>query len=636
MPPSSNSRNGSNARSSSSSGGSQQWRKLRGYAFDPILSQQFETAGINEIVFKVSWERLDPGPIGEYIEVIDYDPASGAYYEPVNLDDPMILGGDGLDPEESNPQFHQQFVYAVAMTTIRNFETALGRKIFWTRVDKTKPAGHWDIFVPQLRIYPHAFRAANAFYSPERKALVFGYFPASANPTGVQLPGGIVFTCLSHDIIAHETTHSLLDTVLPRYLDSTNPDVLAFHEGFADIVALLQHFSFPEVLHHQISKTRGDLASQSLLGELAQQFGQASGLYGGLREAIGRLNDKGKWVPLEPDPTAYEKTSEPHERGSILVAALFEAFIAMYRERISDLMRIATGGSGILPAGALPPDLTKRLAREAARSAQHLLTMCIRALDYCPPIDISFGDYLRALITADVELVPEDEHHYRVAIIEAFRRRGLYPRDLRTLSEQSLHWPSGDQLDDDARKTIAILADRLRNVAEKSHFHEPRSTTFNFLRDFRKALHELIQPSIGKKLLGNIEEITGLALDPRKRKIDGLPISPQGGYMFEVHSVRPVRRRGPGGEEVDNIVLSLTQTRTVPRNGINYNMPGGCTLLLDLETKSLRYAISKSVADPRRVAAFERFIDGDISAAAVGLTKSKEPIAQLHMIASLL
>jgi quinol monooxygenase YgiN len=613
--------------------GTPQWRKLRGYAFDPILSQQFETAGINEIVFKVPWEELEPGPVGEYIEVIDYDPASAAFYEPVDLDDQQIVGGDGLDPEESNPQFHQQFVYAVAMTTIRNFEDALGRKIFWTREEKNKPAGRRDTFVPRLRIYPHAFRAANAFYSPERKALVFGYFPASANTTGVQLPGGIVFTCLSHDIIAHETTHSLLDTVLPRYLDSTNPDVLAFHEAFADIVALFQHFSFPDVLHHQISKTRGDLASQSLLGELAQQFGQASGLYGGLREAIGRVNERGKWVPLEPDPRAYEQTDEPHERGSILVAALFDSYLTMYRERVADLMRIATGGSGVLPAGALPPDLTKRLAKEASRTAQHLLTMCIRALDYCPPVDITFGDYLRALITADVDLVPEDEHHYRVAIIEAFRRRGIYPRNLRTLSEQSLHWPSGKQLDDDGRKTIALLAEKLSKVAEKSHFHEPREMTFDFLREFRKAIHELIQPTIGKKILGNLEDITGLRLDPRREKIDGLEISPQGGYKFEVHSVRPVRRHGPDGEEVHNIVLSITQHRTVPRNGINYNMLGGCTLLLDLETQSLRYAICKSIGDPQRVNLFERWIDGDITA--VGLTKINEPIAHLHLSASL-
>ncbi|HJX98589.1 MAG TPA: hypothetical protein VJ281_06910 [Chthoniobacterales bacterium] len=615
--------------------GTPQWRKLRGYAFDPVLSQQFETAGMNEIVFKIPWEELNPGPVGDYVEVIDYDPASAAYYDPVDLDDPSIIGSDGLAPEESNPQFHQQFVYAIAMMTIRNFEAALGRKIFWTRRDETKPPGKCDTFVPRLRIYPHAFRAANAFYSPERKALIFGYFPASTNPTGVQLPGGIVFTCLSHDIVAHETTHSLLDTMLPRYLDSTNPDVLAFHEAFADIVALFQHFSFPEVLHHQISKTRGDLASQSLLGELAQQFGQASGLYGGLREAIGRVNELGRWQPLEPDPTAYETTSEPHDRGSLLVAALFDAYIAMYRERVADLMRIATGGSGILPAGALPADLINRLAKEAARSAQHLLTMCIRALDYCPPVDITFGDYLRALITADVDLVPEDPHHYRVAIIEAFRRRGLYPRDLRTLSEQSLHWPSGDQLDECGRDAISLLADKLRPLAARSHYREPRSTTFEFLREFRREIHDLLTPRIGRKILGNLEEITGLLLTPRRKKVLGLEISKKGGYSFEVHSVRPVRRHGPDGEEVDNIVLSITQKRSVQGHDGNwYYMLGGCTLLLDLDTLTLRYAIRKPLDDPHRIDAFQRFIDGDTSSAAVGLSTMKEPIAHLHLSAS--
>ena len=361
----------------STASSARQWRRLRGYAFDPGLSQQFETADINEIVFRVPWEELSLGPVGEYVEVVDFDPASDAYYEPVDLNDPLLLGSDGLAPDEGNPQFHQQFVYAVAMTTIRNFEEALGRRVLWTRRDETRPHGKWDSFVRRLRIYPHAFRGANAYYSPEKKALLFGYFPASAEARGAQLPGGMIFTCLSHDIVAHETTHALLDAILPKFLQPTNPDSLAFHEAFADIVALFQHFSFPEVLRHQIAKTRGDLASQSLLGELAQQFGQATGLYGGLREAIGRINEEGKWEQLEPDPAAYETQTEPHERGSLLVAAVFDAFLAIYRSRVADLMRIATGGSGVLPAGALPNDLTNRLTGEAAKSAQHILGICI-------------------------------------------------------------------------------------------------------------------------------------------------------------------------------------------------------------------------------------------------------------------
>ena len=66
--------------------------------------------------------------------------------------------------------------------------------------------------------------------------------------------------------------------------------------------------------------------------------------------------------------------------------------------------------------------------------------MCIRALDYCPAVDITFGEYLRALITADVDLVPDDRYGYRVAFMEAFRDRGILPRDVRTVSEETLAW----------------------------------------------------------------------------------------------------------------------------------------------------------------------------------------------------
>src|SRR5258705_10523452 len=112
-------------------------RRLRIFAFDPSLAQRTETAAIQEIVVTIPWERgpdggpLPAGPIGEYIEVVDVDPASGVVYPPVKLDDPNLLAQDGLSPSEGNPQFHQQMVYAVAMATIGHFERALGRVALW-------------------------------------------------------------------------------------------------------------------------------------------------------------------------------------------------------------------------------------------------------------------------------------------------------------------------------------------------------------------------------------------------------------------------------------------------------------------------------------------------------------------------
>src|SRR5262245_30052957 len=107
-------------------------RQLRILSFDPSLATRLETSTINELTANILWEDdLKPGPIGEYLEVVDADPASGVFYNPVDLNDHYLLAQDGLSPSESNPQFHQQMVYAVAMTTIRHFERALGRMAFW-------------------------------------------------------------------------------------------------------------------------------------------------------------------------------------------------------------------------------------------------------------------------------------------------------------------------------------------------------------------------------------------------------------------------------------------------------------------------------------------------------------------------
>ena len=157
--------------------------------------------------------------------------------------------------------------------------------------------------------------------------MLFGYFCTRRrrHRPGARLT---VFTCLSHDIIAHETTHAILDGMHRRFNEPSNPDVLAFHEAFADLVALFQHFSLPNVLRHQIAATRGDLASQNRLGELAQQFGQAIGKRGALRSAIGQVDEKtGEWTPATPDPDAYRRDMEPHTRGALLVAAVFDAFL---------------------------------------------------------------------------------------------------------------------------------------------------------------------------------------------------------------------------------------------------------------------------------------------------------------------
>jgi hypothetical protein len=372
----------------------------------------------NRLVIDVPNELLGPGPSGDRIEVIDFDGAHGCFYPPVNLDDPAILMQSGLEPAESDPRFHQQLLYGIAMKTLENFDRALGRRIEF----RTRKA-------EKLRLIPHAFHGANAFYSRDLNAVVFGYFRADKTDPGRNLPGQNVFTCLSHDIIVHEMTHAVVDRLRRFFHEPTNEDVLAFHEGFSDIVALFQHFTFSELLRSEIQRTASKLESAGPLVGLAQQFGEATGMGRALRSALG--DEQAKLSPT---------LIEPHDRGSILVAAVFDGFFTCYKKRINDLLRIATGGTGRLPRGDLHPDLVNRIATEAARTAQGVLNMCIRAFDYLPPVDVTFGDYLRALVTADYELLPGDEVGQRSAMIEAFRQRRIYPEGVTSLAEESLVW----------------------------------------------------------------------------------------------------------------------------------------------------------------------------------------------------
>ena len=609
------------------------YRRVRIYAVDPSLSTRLDTADINEATLKVRWEPLEPGPEGEYLKVTDTPIADQP--NAVNLDDARLLAQDGWAPSEGNPQFHQQMVYGVVMTTIENFERAMGRPLLWR--SRTNRDDEFDdgTFVQKLEARPHAFRQANAFYSPDEIALQFGYFDADASDPNDLVPGSRVYTCLSHDIVAHETTHAILDGMHRRFNEPTNPDVLAFHEAFADIVALLQHFTMRDFLEMEIARTRGDIEAESMLGSLAVQFGRATGGRGALREAIGSM-ENGVWKRGAPDPTELERRLTPHSRGAILVAAVFDAFIAIYKTRTQDLIRIYTGGTGVLPTGAIHPDLVKRLADEAAKSADHVLGMCIRALDYVPPVDVTFFEYLRGLITADFDLVTDDQHNYRVAFVEAFRRRGIYPVNidsptpdtLRTLSVDTVRWQGLDSSllasvhNAGIRKQYRAMVERLRRYANSCLYLKDRETLFNASRRERTELHAKLEEAFASVP----EFATELGLDPK--------------LSFEVHELRPAMRVSPDGRYVPQVIVAITQSMQVPADkdaGVPaHTFRGGSTLLVDLSVPEVKYRIVKRITSEsrrERTAAFVADAAKDPLRALFFGPDRKEPFAALHSLA---
>ena len=607
-----------------------QFRRLRVFSFDPLMAIELDSLGTEQITLELPWEFADgnliqPGPVGEYVEVIDCDPASGCVYPPIDLNHPHILAQDGIPVSEGDPRFHQQMTYAVAMNTILQFERALGRRALWSphlsRDEHGNLIPHPEAmpfeqqaeleFVQRLRIYPHAMRQANAYYHPEKKALLFGYFPAEGQEGDRNLPGGMIFTCLSYDVVAHETTHALLDGMHRYFVQPSNGDVFGFHEAFADIVALFQHFSHRDVLLKELARSRGEVGRESSLGVLAAQFGLATGHRGALRQYLGRKDPAtGRWSAIEPDPSAIRHVTEPHERGALLVAALFRAFSKIHENRVGDLRRIATGGTGQLPDGELHPDLVARMADEAAKSAEHMLTMCIRALDYVPPVDITFGEYLRALITADQDLIPEDARHYRASIVSAFRDWGIYPPDVRSLSVDNLLWAEPEI---GAHPDLREFLDTIR--VQDWDLSSDRRRAYERMKSNAKLFQDWLIAS-STVTIAEVESL-GLCFDQATAPLS-IRRDSEGRPAFKVHSFRPCRRIGPDHQQRTDFVVEIVQKRrgyydrdlqaSVDSGKVPFSdrqpdfaFRGGCTLLIDPREGRIRYCVRKPIGDDDRL-----------------------------------
>ena len=527
----------------------------------------------------VPYEPLEPGPAGLLFSVQHgamgedlrnllswtQDQATSWAGAPLNLDNLALALSGGLSPTTGDPRFASQMAYAVCQQIYEVFRRALGRNPSW---------GPWAAkriaqgFGPQLRIIPCSFKEANAFYDSEEGKLEFGYFAADETTSTQVLPGGLVLTALSSDIIAHELTHAILDGMRAEFMRDTHLDVAAFHEAFADIVALFNHFSHKELVEQAIGETRGEVNSDLLFG-LGKQFGEAiNGEAGGaLRRALKR--GEGPDSTIEPEGMyGGIAPREEHNRGSILVAAIFEAYLRAYRRRTEKLLRVIYA-SKPRDARDLSTEVVELLAEAAQNVAGHFLRICIRAIDYCPPVDIRFGTFLRALITADIDAVPDDTYGYRDAFITAFRRRNIAIKSVRDLSQDSLRWRPPD-----------IVETHIPKLA------------FNRLRFTDNGLNQPPPGEVERRANALGEFIVGA---PERLRVFGLH-APGGAYGdITIQSIRLAHRIGPDDIPRNDLVAEVTQERRAKGNVF----VGGSTVLIGMDG-NIRYLIRRRIDDLKR------------------------------------
>lgn len=380
-------------------------RKVRVVAQDPTLRGR--DGDILTSVIAIPAEQLDDGPHGHRVAVIDYDSTYQRFYEPWRDTTRPLDGALADDDIVNSPSFHALNAFALVMRTVARFERALGRRVAWG-------------FDGQLlNVVPHAFQEANAYYSREDNALLFGYFPAREGKDWI-------YTALSHDIIVHETTHALLDGIRTRYLDHAHPDQAGFHEGFADVIALLSALAMPDLVQQVLLNLgkehydgerlikRGSLNVQTLgalvLLRLAEQFGEElSGIRGEpLRRSIDLFS-----TAIDVHDAEF---GEPHRRGELLVAAMMQTFLSAWLERLE------ASGDRVGPVNVA------QAAQEANELAELMLDIAIKALDYAPPIDLQFEDFLSALLTSDQEIRPDDgKYNVRAQALKWFKKLSIVP-----------------------------------------------------------------------------------------------------------------------------------------------------------------------------------------------------------------
>ena len=541
-------------------------RQMTIIAQDPSVKVRGNSKKILMARISIPAKDLIAGPMGYRVQVIDYDSTTsqfnGSHELPISIskEPPAWQNGDARIVNDF--RFHAQNAYALVMKTLARFEFALGRRV------------GWSFGTHQLKVAPHGMLDANAFYSPSEEGLVFGYFEGGS--------GKNVYTCLSHDIVVHETTHALIDALRERYMDPSSPDQSAFHEGFADVIALLSVFSQRELVHQLLSPSSSPSngASPTLLHarDLTVEALKTSALFG-LADEMGQevSGIRGEALrhstTLTPDPKLLETPEflEPHRRGEIFVAAIMNGFISAWAARIS---KSGIPGQERYPIG--------RVAEEGADIAEALATMWIRALDYMPPVHLQFSDALSAALTGDLEVRPDDSRFdLRDHMTKAFRAFGIKPA---SSAPQGIWKPAPGGVRFDRVRFESMRTDRdevFRFIWDNRKILGLREGAYSEVLSVRPCVRVGLDGFVLRETVAEYYQVARLTSTELKRRGIKLPAD----YIAELDRNR--RLAGEDGVREDSVSEAMTP------------LYGGGVLVFD-EYGRLKYHVSNDVFGAER------------------------------------
>ncbi len=362
---------------------------------DPQSSRLAGLDDFEEFITRDEGFFLD-GPVSRRVAVLDFDAATGAILPGARFTAPdgkkkigryEIPAGEGV----YGHAFQQVCAFATVLRTMYLFEEpdALGRRLTWA------------FGSPQLLVIPRAGEWPNAFYDRESHSLQLFYIPRAG--------GEPAYACLSRDVLSHETAHAILDGIAPDLYNALAPQSLALHEALADLTALLMSFRSEKLRKAVLKATNGSIADSTAFSTVAPEFGQARDPSGNSRYLRSLLNDK----TLDRAETGKDTDGlpkrvnryDPHSLCQVMSGALYTVMVKIHGSLATDY---SGSGKALFVGG-------ERFKR-----------MILRALDYLPPGEVSFGDYGRAILAADQAAHPQDGQE-REWIRDEFVRRAMVP-----------------------------------------------------------------------------------------------------------------------------------------------------------------------------------------------------------------
>lgn len=258
-----------------------------------------------------------------------------------------------------------------------------------------KPIIRWPAMT-KLIANPRSGKMFNASY--DRFYLNFYY---DTDPMTKQ----IVYTCESTDVVSHELGHAILDAVRPDLWAVQSVEIMAFHEAFGDINAIITAMTFPEMVSKALSETSNDLKNDNVISNLAEQMGEA--IFHAMGGAVGErgnhslrsANNTFAYTTPEALPTRAPKdklAGEPHSFSRVFSGAWYDSFVNVYNTEKAT----KSPTDALISARDKMAKVTYNSLKYAPVTARFFQAMLNAMIAYDQKNNIGIGDAIKAGFSA--------------------------------------------------------------------------------------------------------------------------------------------------------------------------------------------------------------------------------------------